>query len=55
MTARTRFHSIAPGIPLQDSLIAITTYRFGRFTKRIETQRLIDMRFRRRTPTQDLR
>ena len=55
MTARTRFHSIAPGIPLQDSLIAITTYRFGRFTKRIETQRLIDMRFRRRAPTQDLR
>jgi len=55
MTMRTRFHSIAPGIPLQDSLIAITTYRFGRFTKRIETQRLIDMRFRRRAPTQDLR
>ena len=55
ITARTRFHSIAPGIPLQDSLIAITTYRFGRFTRRIETQRLIDMHFRRRSPTQDLR
>ncbi len=55
ITARTRFHSIAPGIPLQDSLIAITTYRFGRFTRRIETQRLIDMHFRRRAPTQDLR
>jgi hypothetical protein len=55
VSARTRFHSIAPGIPLQDSLIAITTYRFGRFVRRIETQRLIDMRFRRRAPTQDLR
>ncbi len=55
ITARTRFHSIAPGILLQDSLIAITTYRFGRFTRRIETQRLIDMHFRRRAPTQDLR
>ena len=49
--ARTRFHTIAPGIPLQDSLIAITTYRFGRFTKRIETQRLLDVRFRRRPPS----
>jgi len=51
VTARTRFHDIAPGIPLQDSLIAITTYRFGRFTKRIETQRLLDVRFRRRPPS----
>jgi len=51
VTARTRFHDIASGIPLQDSLIAITTYRFGRFTKRIETQRLLDVRFRRRPPS----
>jgi|SRR6267378_1623706 len=55
MTTRTRFHSIAPGIPLQDSLIAITTYRFGRFSKRIETQRLLEVRFRHPPPTRDLR
>lgn len=55
VTARTRFHNIAPGIPLQDSLIAITTYRFGRFTKRIETQRLIEVRFRHAPPAQAVR
>ncbi len=55
ITARTRFHSIAPGIPIQDSLIAVTTYRFGRFTKRIETQRLLEVRFRHQPPTQGLR
>jgi hypothetical protein len=50
-TARTRFKSLAPGIPVQDSLIAITTYRGRHFTKRVETQRLLDVHFRRRPPS----
>ena len=49
MAFRTRFKNIAPGVPLQDSLTAVTTYRFGRRT-RIETQRTLDVRFRRQPP-----
>ncbi|HXG97583.1 MAG TPA: carboxypeptidase-like regulatory domain-containing protein [Gemmatimonadales bacterium] len=46
MTFRTRFRNIAPGVPLQDSLTAVTTYRYGRRTK-IDTQRTVEVRFRR--------
>ncbi len=49
MTFRTRFSNIAPGVPLQDSLTAITTYRYGRRAK-IDTQRTLDIRFSRGTP-----
>jgi hypothetical protein len=45
----TRFREIAPGVPLQDSLTAVTTYRHGRRTK-VETQRTLDIRFRREAP-----
>src|SRR5262245_43077381 len=44
-----RFSSIAPGVPLQDSLSAVTTYRYSR-TIRIETQRTSDVRFTNRPP-----
>ena len=46
MTFRTRFRNIAPGVPLQDSLAVVTTYRYGRRAK-IDTQRTVDVRFRR--------
>jgi len=46
MTARTRFRTISPGVPLEDSMIASTTYRFNR-SVRIETHRTLDVRFRR--------
>jgi len=49
MRFRTRFRNIARGVPLQDSLIAITTYRYGRRTK-IDTQRTVEVRFRRQPP-----
>ena len=42
----TRFHNIAPGVPLQDSLIVVTTYRQGPRAK-ITTQRTLDIRFKR--------
>ncbi len=48
VTFRTRFHDIARSVSLQDSLTAITTYRFG--GPRIETQRTIEVRFRREAP-----
>lgn len=46
---RTRFREIAPGVPLQDSLVAFTTYRFGR-PANIQTQRTLDVRFKRPPP-----
>ena len=49
MRFRTRFRNIARGVTLQDSLTAITTYRFGRRTK-VETQRTVDVRFQREPP-----
>jgi hypothetical protein len=49
MSFRTRFRNIAPGVPLQDSLTAITTYRYGGRTK-IDTQRTLDVRFDRHPP-----
>ncbi|HJS42119.1 MAG TPA: carboxypeptidase regulatory-like domain-containing protein [Gemmatimonadales bacterium] len=50
MTFLTRFRNIAPGIPLQDSLIAITTYRYGGKRTKINTQRTLDIRFKRQPP-----
>jgi len=49
MTARTRLKDIAPGVPLQDSLSAVTTYR-NRRGAHIETQRTVGVRFRRQPP-----
>ncbi|HEV8382167.1 MAG TPA: carboxypeptidase regulatory-like domain-containing protein [Gemmatimonadales bacterium] len=49
MKFRTRFRNIAPGVPLQDSLTVVTTYRYGRPAK-IDTQRTVDVRFRRQPP-----
>jgi len=46
---RTRFRSIARSVSLQDSLTVITTYRFGRGPT-IETQRTVEIRFRRQPP-----
>jgi hypothetical protein len=44
-----RFGSIAPGVPLQDSLSAVTTYRHSR-TVKIETQRTSNVQFTSRQP-----
>src|SRR6266480_6427745 len=49
VTFRTRFRDIARGVPLQDSLTAVTTYRFGK-PPNIQTQRTVDVRFRRQPP-----
>lgn len=49
MNFLTRFREIAPGVPLQDSLTVVTTYRYGRRAK-IDTQRTLDIRFRRQPP-----
>ena len=49
MRFRTRFRNIARGVPLQDSLIVITTYPHSRQTK-IETQRTVEVRFSRQPP-----
>jgi hypothetical protein len=49
MKFRTRFRNIARGVPLQDSLTVITTYRYGRQTK-IDTQRTVEVRFSRQPP-----
>jgi len=46
---RTRFRNVAPGVALQDSLSAVTKYRYGRRAT-IETQRTIEVRFRRQAP-----
>ena len=50
MITRTRFRQIGPGIPVQDYLRAVTTFRWGGQGRRIETQRTIDVRFRRTPP-----
>jgi hypothetical protein len=46
---RTRFRTIARGVSLQDSLTVTTTYRFGRESS-VETQRTVEVRFRRQPP-----
>lgn len=50
MVTRTRFRAIGPGIPLQDYLRAVTTFRGGGRRRRIETQRTVDVRFKRALP-----
>jgi len=50
MTFLTRFRNIAPGVPLQDSLMAVTTYRYGGKRAKINTQRTLDIRFKRQPP-----
>ena len=49
MTFLTRFRNIAPGVPLQDSLRAVTIYRYGHRAK-IDIQRTLDIRFDRHPP-----
>ncbi len=49
VTFRTRFRDIARGVPLQDSLTAVTTYRFDKPTN-IQSQRTVEVRFRRQPP-----
>lgn len=49
VTFRTHFREIARGVPLQDSLVAVTTYRFGK-PANIQTQRTVEVRFRRQPP-----
>jgi len=49
MNFRTRFRNIARGVPLQDSLTAITTYPHSR-QKKIETQQTVEVRFSRQPP-----
>ena len=49
MNFRTRFRNIARGVPLQDSLTVVTTYRYGR-PKKIDTQRTVEIRFSRQAP-----
>jgi hypothetical protein len=51
MVTRTRFRAIGPGIPVQDYLRAVTTFRGGGRRRRIETQRTVDVRFKRAPPT----
>ena len=50
IVTRTRFRTIGPGIPLQDHLRAVTTFRGGGRRRRIETQRTVDVRFKRELP-----
>lgn len=49
IVARTRFRNVAPGVPLQDWMVVVTTYR-SRRSKRIQTQRTLDVRFLRQRP-----
>ncbi len=50
MIFRTRFHNIAPGVPLQDSSIVVTKYRYGPRALVIDVQRTVNVRFRRHPP-----
>ena len=50
LVARIRFRDIAPGIPLHDYLRAVWQYRSGSYLNRVETQRLLSVRFRRPLP-----
>ena len=47
LVATSRFREIAPGIPLQDHVRAVTTLRAGRGEQRIEEQWLLMVNFRR--------
>ena len=50
VVARTRFRDIAPGIPLQDYVRAVWRYRSSTQRTRVETQRLLGVRFSRPLP-----
>lgn len=50
MVFRTHFYNIAPGVPLQDSLIVVTKYRYGPRAMVIDVQRTTNVRFRRQRP-----
>jgi hypothetical protein len=50
LVARTRFRDIAPGVPHQDYVRAVSTLRDSRNASRVETQRLLSVRFRRPLP-----
>ena len=50
LVARTRFRDIAPGVPLQDYVRAVSTLRLGPNASRVETQRLLTVHFRRALP-----
>jgi carboxypeptidase family protein len=49
LTFRTKFHTIAPNISLDDSAIVVTKYKFGHGSE-IERQRTSDIRFKRPPP-----
>jgi hypothetical protein len=50
MVTRTRFRQIGQGISVQDLLRAVTTFRSGGRRRGIETQRTVDVRFKRPPP-----
>jgi hypothetical protein len=50
VVARTHFRDIAPGIALQDYVRAVWLYRSSTRNTRVETQRLLGVRFRRPLP-----
>lgn len=50
LVARTRFRDIAPGVPHQDYVRAVSTLRDNRNASRVETQRLLNVQFRRPLP-----
>lgn len=50
LVARTRFRDIAPGVPLQEYVRAVSTLRYNRTAHRVETQRLLTVRFERPLP-----
>jgi hypothetical protein len=50
LTARIRFRDVVPGIVLQEYVEAITTFRSGEFTSRVETQRFVGVQFKRPPP-----
>jgi hypothetical protein len=50
LVARIRFRDIVSGIVLPAQVRAVTTYRVGPRASRVETQRLLDVHFRRALP-----
>lgn len=50
LVARTRFRDIAPGVPLQEHVRAVSTLRYNRNATRVEMQRLLAVQFQRPLP-----
>lgn len=50
LVARIRFRDIVSGIVLPEHVRAVTTYRSGELSRRVETQRLLAVHFRRALP-----